>query len=315
MFCALGPWCLLLLLAAPLAAEPAVGVNMMESEPLFSGGVQFYLAHHHEFETRLFDGARTRANREGLFKVDHQLGLGVNWGVPRVIPGEWTLSAVVPIVFRDFRTVTQGGVVGDQLHGIGDIALGARMRYLWWVPGGDRGGEGASLSLACVTTLPTGDNNADRDGQRLPRDVQLGDGAVGLTFAHISAYSRNRMELISTSQYTWRSVGVGRSNYDFGDSFSHDFELKYRVIQEKFPGNTMFLVLGLAYQRTDFDRDDGRRVDDSGGQELILTPKIQWHPRPWWEMKAKFGVILWREVNGIQLGSELSVRASVSYRF
>ncbi|MBE7492551.1 MAG: hypothetical protein HS108_12445 [Planctomycetes bacterium] len=74
-----GPWCLLLLLAAPVAAEPAVGVNMLESEPLFAGGVQFYLAHRHEMHTRLFDGARPRANREGLFKVDHQLGLGVNW--------------------------------------------------------------------------------------------------------------------------------------------------------------------------------------------------------------------------------------------
>jgi hypothetical protein len=299
---------------APLWAEPEVAVNMLESEPLFEGGVQFYVSHRNNYAARTWRGSSVVPNREGHYTVDHKFGLGVNWGVPREIPGEWTLSAVMPLVLREFRAQVGDRNVTGRAGGFGDFALGARMRYLWWVPGDDTQ-RGGSLSLAAILELPTGRSNQELAGTPVPKPLQPGAGGASLTFAHIAAYSDNRLELIGTSWLSFRTFHVGRTGYNFGDQFGHELELKYRVIQEPFPGNTMFLALALNYEFTDADHDDGRKVSNTGRSAIALKPKIQWHPRPSWELKAIFTVPLINYVIGTQLVNELSYRFSVAWRF
>ncbi len=295
-------------------AEPEVGVNFVEAEPLFAGGLQLYAAHRHSFATRMFDDFTPVRNRDSLFTSDHRLGIGANYSLPRALPGEWTLSMVVPMIWREFRAHAQDRVITDRVRGIGDISLGARMRYLWWVPGDDSQ-RGASLSASVIVDLPTGESGATTSGVYVPRDLQLGRGSFSLTFTHVAAYSNNKLELAAHTSYQWRSAGVGGSGYDFGDNFAQDFEVKYRVIQEKFPGNTMFLALGLMFSHTDYDRDNGARVNDTGASALYLEPKIQWHPKPWWELKAYFSVPIFRDGHHHQLVEELSFRFSVAWRF
>jgi len=253
-------------------------------------------------------------NRAGLFTVTHQLGIGANYAIPRSIPGDWTLSLVIPLIWREFRTQAEDRVITDRVRGVGDISFGARARWLWWVPGDDSK-RGASFNLAGIVDLPTGQTGASANGKEVPRELQLGRGGFGFTLAHIGAWSSNRLELISSTSYTWRSIGVGGSNYDFGDEFHKDFEVKYRVVEEKFPGNTMFVAAALAYTRVDFDRDDGRRVKNTGYSQLSIKPKLQYHPKPWWELKVIFEVPIWRDGHGVQLVDELSFRFSVSWRF
>lgn len=276
--------------------------------------MQLYAAHRHTFAARTFDDFRPVPNRAGLFTTTHQLGIGANYALPRSIPGDWTVSTVIPLIWREFRAQTDDRVITDRVRGVGDISLGARMRWLWWVPGDDSK-RGASLSFAVIGDLPTGESGASREGKAVPRDLQLGQGAFGLTLAHIGAWSSNRLELISTTSFTWHSIGVGGSNYDFGDEFDKSFEVKYRVVEEQFPGNTMFIAAALHYARVDFDRDDGRRVKNTGYQSLFIEPKLQYHPKPYWELKAVFSVPIWRDGHGIQLVDELSFRFSVSWRF
>jgi hypothetical protein len=289
-------------------------VNFAESEPLYAGALQIYAAHRHSFAARMFEDSRPVRNRAGLFTTTHQLGIGANYALPRSIPGDWTVSFVLPLIWREFRAQVNDRAITDRVYGIGDISIGARMRWLWWVPGDDSK-RGASFSFALITDIPTGETGAHRDGKEVPRDLQLGHGAFGLTLAHIGAWSSNRLELISSSSYTWHSIGVGGSNYDFGDEISKSFEVKYRVVEEKFPGNTMFIALGLNYTRHDFDRDDGRRVKHTGYEQFNLQPKLQYHPKPWWELKAIFNVPVFRNGHGRQLVEELSFRFSVSWRF
>ncbi len=286
----------------------------MQAEPLYAGGLQMYALHRHRFATRTFEDFRPVPNRDGLFMVDHQLGLGVNYSLPRVIPGEWTVSAVIPLIWREFRMHVEDRVVTDRVRGLGDVSLGARMRYLWWVPGDDSQ-RGASLSAGIIVDLPTGESGASRLGKEVPADLQLGTGSYGLTLSHAGIYSDNRWEVIIATQYHWRSVGVGGSDYDFGDAFSNEFELKYRVIQEKFPGNTMFVSLGAKFDWRDFDRDDGVRVKHTGGWGIYASPKVQWHPRPWFELKAIFDVPVYADTHGVQLRDEVSFRFSFAWRF
>lgn len=231
-----------------------------------------------------------------------------------MVPGEWTVSFVAPLIWREFRTRVDDRVITGRVQGLGDLSVGARMRYLWWVPGDDSQ-QGASLSAAVIFDLPTGRSGDDVSGKSVPRDLQTGRGSYGVTFVNIGAYTRNRLELIQTTSFSFRSVGIGGSGYDFGDEISASFEFKYRVIEEKYPGNTMFLMLGLKYTHIDYDRDNGRRVKDTGSQTLYVQPMIQWHPRPWWELKGIFDVPFYRNGHGIQLVEELSFRFSVSWRF
>lgn len=289
-------------------------MNFVESEPLYSGGFQMYAAHRHTFATRTFDDFKPVRNRDDLFTTTHTLGLGVNYSLPRVVPGDWTVSTVIPLTWREFRARVNDRVITDRVHGVGDISVGARARYLWWVPG-DGSQRGASLSVSVIADLPTGQSGAKTEGKEIPRDLQLGHGSFDLTFTHIGSVSKNRMELIHHTSFEWRSIGVGGSNYDFGDVFTVDFEFKYRVIQEKFPGNTMFLMLALEYTHVDYDRYNGRRLKDTGYSQLALQPKIQWHPRPWWELKAVFNIPIYRNGHGEQLVDELSFRFSVAWRF
>ncbi|MCA8919714.1 MAG: hypothetical protein KDB32_11595 [Planctomycetes bacterium] len=305
---------LMLTFCTPLFAEPEAGVNFVESEPLYAGGLQLYGAHRHSFATRTFDDFRPVPNRDSLFSSAHTLGLGVNYSIPRVVPGDWTLSAVIPLTWREFRTRVNDRVITDRVHGLADISLGARARYLWWVPG-DSSQQGSSLSIALITDLPTGQSSAKTEGKEVPADLQLGHGSFDFTLVHIGSYSSNRMELIHHASFEWRSAGIGGSDYDFGDVFSVDFEFKYRVIQEKFPGNTMFLMVALEYTHADYDRDDGHRVTNTGYQQLAVQPKIQWHPRPWWEFKGVFNIPVYRNGHGIQLVDELSFRFSIAWRF
>lgn len=287
---------------------------MTEPEPLYSGALQFYAAHHHSFATRRFDDFRPGPNRDSLFVSDHTLGIGANWAVPRVIPGEWTVTANLPLTWREFRARVGDRVITDRVHGPGDAVLGARFRWLWWVPA-EASQVGASFSLGMLVHFPTGETTAHRDGKPVPRDLQLGDGAFGLTFFHSAIYSNNRLELISHLSYHWRSIGIGGSNFDFGDEISGDIELKYRVIQERFPGNTMFLSLAVNFSRSDFDRDNGVRVKDSGGWRVQLEPRVQWHPKPWWQLKAEFFVPVFQNTHGEQLVKEVAFKFSVAWRF
>lgn len=276
--------------------------------------MQLYAAHRHSRATRTFDDFRPVPNRDGLYTIDHQLGIGANYSLPRSVPGDWTVSFVLPVIWREFRARANDRVITDRVHGPGDISIGARMRYLWWVPGDDSL-QGASFSAAMITDMPTGEIAASREGKAVPRDLQLGRGAFGLAFVNIASYTQNRLELIARTSYAWRSVGIGGSGYNFGNEFSQDFEFKYRLIEERFPGNTMFLMLGAKYAHVDYDRLDGRRLRDTGYEAVYLEPKIQWHPKPWWELKAYFSVPIYRNGHGIQTVKEVSYRFSVAWRF
>jgi hypothetical protein len=311
---------LLFIFAAALPAEE-YGQEVLGLEPLFGGGFQPFSGTNHALSFYRMRGSRRASNEDQEFTIEHRFMTGLNYGVPRKIPGDFTLSLAVPFVYRDFRTRTGYGVLGDQLFGIGDIGLFARGRYLWWVPG-DASEKSLSLSLMGGAEFPTGASGLQRDGIRVPRELQPGRGSVSLTFAHMAMlglgklWFGGRLDLGSTLLVRLNSVGVGGSNYDFGDVFSHEFTFKLRVIQEKpYPGNTMFVGFGLIYEARSADVDHGHRVHDTGLREVVIKPWVVWHPRPWDSFVVEGRIALWRDVNSTQLVEGVGLFISYGRRF
>ncbi len=294
---------------------------MIGLEPLFGGGIQPFFGARHGLSFARMKGSRRSSNADGEYEFEHRFTVGLNYGVPRDVPGDFTLSAFIPVVYRDFRVRTGYGVVGDQVGGLGDIGLFARGRYLWFVPG-DASERSISLSMSVGAELPTGQSGLERDGIRIPREYQPGRGGTSLTVAHIGTFGLGktwyggRVDLASVTIARFNSIGVGGSNYDFGDEMWQEFVFKLRVIQEKpYPGNTMFVGFGLIYEAHSADRDNGRVVENTGSREITFKPWVSWHPRPWEIVQVEARVALWRDVNGSQLVEGVSLFVAYGRRF
>lgn len=297
------------------------GLEVLGLEPLYSNGYQPYFGHNHSLSFYRQKGAKRTKNPDFEHHFAHRFTVGLNYGVPRSIPGDFTLSAFVPVIYRDFRVRTKHGLIGDQTFGLGDVGLYARGRYLWWVPG-NKSERSISLLVSGGVELPTGRSGEYADGKRIPRIYQNGRGGVSITLAHLGYFGvgklwyGGRLDLGSNLHVRINSVGVGDSNFDFGDEIGHEFTFKLRVIQEKpYPGNTMFVGFGLITKTQSKHRFNGKALKNSGYSEVVIKPWVAWHPRPWDILLIEVRVPLYRNVNGNQLVEGLGIFASYGRRF
>lgn len=310
--------CLGLMIALALGANCLIaqdgGVSVLSPEPLFGGGWQAYGSYGHTYSFQRWKGTKAVRNPDELYSINHRFAIGANYGLPRDIPGDLTFSLLIPFHFKDFRARHDDRIIGDQVGGLGDIGVFARTRYLWWVAP-DLSGQAVHMSIAGGVELPTGSTTQSRDGKRLSRGLQPGRGSVSGVLAHLFAYEAARLEMFLTVQYRWRSIGVGGSDFDFGDTFSVETNVAYRVIEEEYPGNTLSLEMGLVYRVDTPHRDNGRLVHNSGKREVSIKPALIWHPTAWWDFKLAFTVPVFRDVNGTQTVSPYSVSISLGRRF
>ena len=308
-------------LFASTASAEDYGLEVLGLEPLHAGGFQPWFGHNHSLSFYRQDEGKRARNPDSEFDNEHRFSIGLNYGVPRVIPGDFTISAFIPVIYRDFRVRTKDGIIGDQTFGLGDIGLFVRGRYLWWVPGNAQE-RSISLLLSGGVELPTGRSGEYADGKRIPRDMQAGRGGMSVTVAHLGYFGvgklwyGGRLDLGSNLRVRINSVGVGDSNYDFGDEISHEFTFKLRVIQEKpYPGNTMFVGFGLIAEAKSADRRNGKLVHNTGYRQVLIKPWVAWHPRPWDILLVEVRFPLYRDVNGNQLVEGLGIFASYGRRF
>lgn len=304
---------LAVLFAGSLSAQDG-GVSILSPEPLFANGWQIYGSYGLSNQHDVWKGTRSSINRNDEFKLFQRFAAGVNYGLDREIPGDITFSLLIPFKHTEYRLDFDNEVRRDRTSGLGDIGLFARSRYLWWAPP-DRSGHAIHLSIATGIEFPTGSIGQDSDGVRAPRNVQPGSGTYNGVFAHMLAYEAARLEMFLTVQYRLRSIGVGGSGYDYGDVFSIEGNVAYRMIEEEYPGNTLSLEGGLVWAVKWADRVDGKEKVNSGGSTIYVKPAIIWHPTAWWDIKLAWKVPVIRNLRGAQLVAPYSVSASIGRRF
>ncbi|MDH5641354.1 MAG: hypothetical protein OEY28_08670, partial [Nitrospira sp.] len=145
--------------------------------------------------------------------------------------------------------------------------------------------------------------------------LQPGRGAFSGVLAHLAALELDNLEMFLTFQYRWRSIGVGGSDFDFGDTFSVSTSAAYRFVKEEHPGSSLSLSLGLSYSYTSPHRDNGDEVGSSGSRVINLTPAWIWHPTVWWDMKLSVNIPVFRDVNGTQAHAPYSISLGLGRRF
>jgi len=188
--------------------------------------------------------------------------------------GAYTLGNRALLVARvPFAQRTLDERVGDEVErseasGLGDPEFSAQIR-LWSSP--LNGDLGRRLSFSATAGVKTnwGENDIEKDGERLDEHVQPGTGSTDPFFGVSGYYLLNtKSSLFASAQR--RLPGANDFGYQYGDISLLNF-----AYERKLTAN-LDSVLELNYRHAGRDRidDSGEHDPDTGGSILYLTPRV-----------------------------------------
>ena len=125
--------------------------------------------------------------------------------------------------------------------------------------------------------FPTGDDHEkDSQGKRLPRPLQLGSGSFDYSAGMVLTNLWQRWGINGDVLYTWNTEA---NNFEFGDTLRYDLAFAYRLfprIYKVYPSPQLNLFLEFNGLYGDKHRANGKRLADSGGNEVLIAPGIQY---------------------------------------
>ena len=188
--------------------------------------------------------------------------------------GAYTLGTRALLVARvPFAQRTLDERVGDEVEhseasGLGDPELSAQIR-LWSSP--LNGDLGRRLSFSATAGVKTnwGENDIEKDGERLDEHVQPGTGSTDPFFGVSGYYLLNTKSSLFASVQR-RLPGANDFGYQYGDISLLNF-----AYERKLSAN-LDSVLELNYRHAGRDQIDGSGEHDpnTGGSILYLTPRV-----------------------------------------
>ncbi len=188
--------------------------------------------------------------------------------------GAYTLGNRALLVARvPFADRTLDERVGDEVEhseasGLGDPELSAQIR-LWSSP--LNGDLGRRLSFSATVGVKTswGENDIERDGERLDEHVQPGTGSTDPFFGVSGYYLLNtKSSLFASAQR--RLPGANDFGYEYGDISLLNFAYERKLTMK------LDSVLELNYRHAGRDVIDhsGDHDPNTGGSILYLTPRV-----------------------------------------
>jgi len=185
------------------------------------------------------------------------------------ISKDMTLTASVPYIKKRLEPTGGGTPLGSE--GLGDIKLLGKWRF--YKQTGIA--ETTEAALLFGLELPTGQNDIEQGGLRLPAPLQPGsgslDGLLGGVFTRVDGQWQLNTDLIA--KLNTRSDG-----YRFGNTLAGDVGVQYRlfpVTYSRLDQLTVNLVGELNSSWSERDQLDSSSVINSGGFKLFATPGIQ----------------------------------------
>jgi hypothetical protein len=168
----------------------------------------------------------------------------------------------VPFVRKDFTLRAPDGNERKVSLGLGDLDLGARL-FAWTRVnlGADRRQE---LALTLGTSLPTGSNEIQVDGERIDEHAQLGTGSFGPYLGALYALHQGDLTLSATA--TARAHTLNGHGYRYGPAVLFDAGGQYRAIDR------LALGFGLDGRWAKNDTAAGELQENTGGFVLSATP-------------------------------------------
>ena len=266
----------------PPAATPpknvfamALGYKSIKKDNLLSGSDDISYA----------EAFKTKPMRPDEVKVDVTF-LKLVYGLTDNI----ALAAVVPRFDKELTIRKKTGQkIKKSQNGLGDIALSMRWRLYHDTY------FNKHFGIYLGATFPTGDYD-----KTLPTALQLGKGAVSLTGGAVWSQHLGKFWFHTSLLYTYNFENS--DDFQFGDSLKGGVALHFTPT----PDNMLGLEIdGSVSSRSQLNGDD---IYDSGGKHVYASLVTHNRIFLFWggnlSVRGMFGLPLYEDVNGIQLGEK-----------
>lgn len=245
--------------------------------------------HHQELET---------INRNYLLTFSHSFGSP--WGV-------WILA---PLVDREHSHLHHHH--GEELPeawsftDFGDASLIGRYR----LPVHGTAERQVTAGINFGLQLPTGRTDVvNREGVQAERSLQPGTGTTG---AVIGAYLQHRLPAhgsIWFAQVNYRHALESDQGYRPGSRLGLDVGYSHNF------GDRLGAVIQLNLVMRGRDEGPAAEPEDSGGEDLSLSPGLNYTLGRVWQAYGYLQLPLYQHVNGVQLTADWAVVTGMSRRF
>lgn len=244
--------------------------------------------------------------------------LGLSYG----LLDDLTLNLRIPYIHRENiksseHTHDNGGSVdsaeslGDS-SGLGDIITLGKYRFL--------NRETTQVALLFGAKLPTGKTDVSHEGEKLEAEHQPGSGSWDGLFGF--AISRLTGPVSIDANMLYSVVTEGTQDTDLGDRLQYNLAVSYRI-----GGGThdhgdfshlhkaLDLVLELNGEWADQQKIDGETDNDSGGNEIFLTPGLRYVPTEKWSAQLAFSIPVVSDLRKGHADTDYKVFASIVRNF
>ena len=217
----------------------------------------------------------------------------------------------VPFLNKELDQTSGGSRISRKDAGVGDIDLTVKYRLYTR----DYPTATSRLSALVGTDLPTGQSgDADARG-KLARDLQLGSGSADPRLG--VAYTWQSLEDEWDASLTYRFKTTA-NKFEFGDVLSYTVAYQRRVWPAELPDRGLYaqwnVVLEANGEWKQKAKDHGRRVDNTGGHILFLSPGLQVATERF-VVEASIQLPALQNLNGNQLEPDFTLVGSVRVTF
>jgi hypothetical protein len=207
---------------------------------------------------------------------------------------DWGFYFRLPYGRRELTETEDGENEETRSSGLGDPELYGQRR-IWSSAFDARVGVRTSLFALFGVKTPWGENDLQRDGERLDEHAQLGTGSAdwfgGFSGSHqLSPHSA----LFASVQY--RATGSNDAGYEYGNIMLGNVAYEHKL------SSRFDAVIEANYRHAERDRvnNAGEPDPNTGGSMLYLTPRLLFDLGRGWIMRAAVQVPVAERLNGEQ---------------
>ena len=214
--------------------------------------------------------------------------------LPYNLTTEFLVGAILPYFSKELNT----GSASSTSSGIGDVKLFAKYLLLQI----DRPQETFRVMVKGTVKLPTGEED---------EAPSLGTGTTDYGFGAVAGWVKPRVGFYVESLY---SINTSRDGLDYGDVFGYNLAVGYRFypdIYRTYPSPQLNAYFELNRLTTGQNQFNAKRVEDSGGTTIFLSPGLQYVGGRKWLIEGSFLYPLIDEPNGKQLQTDFSASLGV----
>jgi hypothetical protein len=175
----------------------------------------------------------------------------------------------VPLVRKDWALSATGGAGSESATptGLGDVDIGAR--YFLWDVSDMRQLRRQNIAISAGTSLPTGPEDKQIDGERIDQHAQIGTGAWGPYVGLLYAFHQDPWNFFVSISGRFRTTNS--FGYHYGEAALWSTQLRYRVIEP------LAFQLGIDGRFAVRDHSEGTVQENTGGLVISAVPGVAWN--------------------------------------